>query len=129
MQGIGITGIGQLHIPTKDQARAIAFYRDVLGLSFLFEVPGMAFFQVGSILLLLGPPTAPEFDHPATLVYYDVDDIEAAAAALTAQGVEAIHAPGVAHREAMRELWLAPFRDSEGNPFELRQWKTRAVAT
>jgi methylmalonyl-CoA/ethylmalonyl-CoA epimerase len=124
MEGIGITGIGQLHVPTKDQARAIAFYRDMLGLSFLFEVPGMAFFQVGSIMLLLGPPTSPEFDHPATLIYYDVEDIHAAAAALTARGVAAIHAPGVAHREPTRELWLAPFRDSEGNPFELRQWKT-----
>jgi len=123
MSGIGITGIGQLLIPTKDQARAIAFYRDVLGLQFLFEVPGMAFFQVGSIMLLLGPPTSPEYDHPATLVYYDVEDIDVAWATLMAAGVRPIHQPAVAHREGKRELWLAPFWDSEDNPVELRQWK------
>lgn len=123
MTGIGITGIGQLHIPTKDQARAIAFYRDTLGLPFLFEVPGMAFFQVGGIMLLLGPPTSAEFDHPASLIYYDVEDIDAAWRALMQAGVKPIHDPGVAHRDKGRELWLAPFWDSEGNPAELRQWK------
>lgn len=124
MAGIGISGIGQIHIPTSDQARAIAFYRDVLGLPLLFEVPGMAFFKTGDVMLLLGPPAGPEFEHPASLIYYDVEDIDAACAALTAANVEAIHESGVAHREPGRELWLAPFRDSEGNPFELRQWKS-----
>lgn len=123
MAGIGITGIGQLLIPTKDQTRGVAFYRDVLGLTFLFEVPGMAFFQVGPIMLLLGPPTSAEFDHPATLIYYDVEDIDAAWSTLMAAGVKPIHEPAVAHREGDREMWLAPFWDSEGNPIELREWK------
>lgn len=123
MAGIGITGIGQLHVPTKDQARAVAFYRDVLGIPFRFEVPGMAFFQLGEIMLMLGPATSAEFDHPASLIYYDVEDIHAAWKTLMAAGVEAIHAPAVAHREGAREMWLAPFWDSERNPVELRQWR------
>ena len=123
MPGIGITGIGQVHIPTKDQARAIAFYRDVLGIPFLFEVPGMAFFQLGSIMLLLGPPTSVEFDHPASLIYYDVEDMGAAWKGLMDAGVTPIHEPAVAHRDGAREMWLAPFWDSEGNPVELRQWR------
>jgi methylmalonyl-CoA/ethylmalonyl-CoA epimerase len=37
--GIGITRIGQVAVNAKDVERATAFYRDVLGLKFLFKAP------------------------------------------------------------------------------------------
>ena len=115
--------IGQIAINVRDVDRATAFYRDVLGLTFLFAAPQMAFFDVGGVWLMLGLPVEPEFDHAASILYFDVDDIQAVYETMQGRGAEFRTAPHVVHRDGSRELWLADFRDTEGNTFALRRWK------
>lgn len=74
-RGFGLEAIGQIAVNVGDLARAIAFYRDTLRMRFLFQVPGMAFFDCGGIRLLLGTATKPEDDHPASILCYRVADI------------------------------------------------------
>ena len=77
--GPAIQRIGQIGVRIDDLARAVAFYRDVLGLQFLFQAPpGLAFFQCGNVRLMLSRPEAPEHDHPGSVIYYVVDDLAAA---------------------------------------------------
>src|SRR5690606_26061976 len=83
----GLSAIGQIAITTRDLDRAIAFYRDALGLPFLFRVPNMAFFDCAGVRLMIGLPEKPEFDHPASILYYRVEDIRGAHAELKARGV------------------------------------------
>lgn len=118
-----LSKIGQIAIIVRDMERATAFYRDVLGLKFLFAAPNLAFFDAGGTWLMLSPPELPEFDHPSSILYFDVDDIVAVHAAFKKKGVEFRTEPHVVHRDGSRELWLADFRDGEGNTFCLRQWR------
>jgi len=70
-QQFGLSTIGQIFVRAKDLDRAVRFYRDTLGMSFLFQAPPqMAFFQCGATTVLLGVPEAPELDHPASIIYY-----------------------------------------------------------
>ena len=114
-----IERIGQIYVTAHDLDRAVRFYRDTLGLTFLFQVPRMAFFDCGGIRLMLGLPDAPEFDHPASIIYYRVTDIEAAHATLVARGVSFRQAPHLVAKLATFDLFLADFRDSEGNAMAL----------
>lgn len=115
--------IGQIAVNAKDIERATAFYRDKLGMTLLFAAPpGMAFFDAGGTWLMLSIPSAPEFDHPSSILYFEVPDIRAAHQALTARGVEFRSEPHLLTRMGNRELWLADFRDSEGNTHALRSW-------
>lgn len=108
--------IGQVSITVHDLERAIAFYRDVLGLPYLFSAPPqMAFFDCGGVRLLLGVPAEKETGHPASILYYRVDDIDAAYQGLLARGASFEREPAAVHRTEESELWLSFLRDSEGN--------------
>ena len=107
--------IGQIAIRVKDGARAVQFYRDTLGMRFLFEVPNLAFFDCGGIRLMLSPAESPEFDHPGSVIYYKVPDINAQYAALNKRGVEFIDEPHLIAKMPDHDLWMVFFRDSEGN--------------
>jgi catechol 2,3-dioxygenase-like lactoylglutathione lyase family enzyme len=115
----GLGAIGQIALNARDLERAIGFYRDTLGMRFLFQVPGMAFFDCGGIRLLIGPPSAPEFDHPASILYYRVDDIHAAQKALEARGVRFKEAPHLVAKMPGHDLWIGFFPDPEGNVLAL----------
>jgi methylmalonyl-CoA/ethylmalonyl-CoA epimerase len=112
---IDVQGIGQIYVTAHDLERATTFYRDVLGLQFLFEASNMAFFQCGDVRVMLGVPEKPEFDHPASIIYYRVGDIQQAHRALLERGAHFEREPIVAHRTDAYELWLAFLRDSEEN--------------
>jgi catechol 2,3-dioxygenase-like lactoylglutathione lyase family enzyme len=72
---LGLGAIGQIAMNATDIPRAVRFYRDTLGLPFLFQVPRMAFFDCAGVRLMLGLPDAPEFDHPGSVLYFRVDDM------------------------------------------------------
>lgn len=78
--------LGQVAIRVHDVGRATAFYRDQLGLPLLFEFTGLAFFRCGDVRLMLSTAEKPEFDHPASILYYRVPDVEASYAELGARG-------------------------------------------
>ena len=112
----GLGTIGQIHVSVGDIDRADAFYSDVLGMKFLFQVPGqpMAFFDCDGVRLYLGRPESPEFRSNPVL-YFDVADIDEAFAALGKRGVEFRDEPHVVHRTDATELWMTAFTDPDGN--------------
>ena len=118
--------IGQISINAKDLERATAFYRDRLGLQHLFTVPKMAFFDCHGVRLMVGVAERPEFDHPSSILYFVVRNIEGTHAAMASEGVPFESA---AHKVADlgdRDLWLAFFRDTEGNLLALMEEKPHA---
>lgn len=118
-QFAGLSRIGQIVVNVHDLSKAVAFYRDTLGMKFLFEVPKMAFFDCGGVRLMLGLPERPEFDHAASIIYYKVDDIQGAFEALSSRGVRFEGKPHLVARMPDHELWMAAFRDVDGNLLEL----------
>lgn len=110
-----LNAIGQIAVRTRDLERAVAFYHDTLGMRFLFQVPGMAFFDCGGVRLMLSLPTGEEFDHPASPIYYRIGDIVGAYETLCGRGVRFERAPHMVADLGDHELWLAFFRDPDEN--------------
>jgi catechol 2,3-dioxygenase-like lactoylglutathione lyase family enzyme len=117
--GAALSQIGQIAVTVKDLDRAVAFYRDTLGMPFLFQVPNLAFFQCGGVRLMFGRPEKPEFDHPASIIYYKVEDIDAAYTAFKSRGVDFIDQPHLIAKMPDHDLWMAFLHDSEGNTLGL----------
>jgi methylmalonyl-CoA/ethylmalonyl-CoA epimerase len=122
--GLALSQIGQIAINIHDLDRAVAFYRDVLGMRLLFQVPPkMAFFDCNGVRLMLSipedTPEEAELSHPASILYYKVDDLHAAWAALGEHGADLRQEPNLVARMPDHELWMAFFRDSEGNTLGL----------
>lgn len=116
----GLSQIGQIAMRAKDLERGVAFYRDTLGLRFLFQAPPqLAFFDCGGVRLLLERPEDPEFDRPGSVIYFKVDDINVAHETLVARGVQFIGLPHLIAKMPDHDLWMAFFRDSEDNVLAL----------
>lgn len=113
--------IGQIAVVCHDIGRATAFYRDVIGLPLLFEAGGMSFLQCGEVRLMLSLPSAPEFDHPGSVIYFRVEGIEARMEALRAKGAEILRDAALAHSDGRHALWLGFFKDTEGNTLALME--------
>lgn len=112
--------ITQLLIPIDEFERGVAFYRDVLGLRFLFAAPPqMAFFQCGTVRLLVGVAPAGQKAQRGSQIYFAVRDIEAVHSSLSNRGVQFKAPPHVVNRSAKSELWLAEFTDLDGNQLAL----------
>jgi len=121
-ESLGLARIVQIAISVKDMARAVRFYRDVVGLPFLFEAPNVAFFDCAGIRLMLGtsPPDTPI---GGTYVYFDSSDIERDHRVIVERGAEAVGAPHVVANLGGKQVWLAQLKDTEGNVFSLMQMK------
>jgi len=113
--GLALQKIRQIAINVHDPDRAVAFYRDILGLQLLFRAGHLAFFDCDGIRLMLSPPEKPEFDHPSSILYFKVEDIQQAYAELRARNVTTEGVPNLVAKMPDHDLWLAEFRDSEGN--------------
>jgi predicted enzyme related to lactoylglutathione lyase len=122
----GLSQIGQIAVNVYDTDRAIAFYRDTLGMKFLFQAGPLGFFDAGGVRLMLSPAESPEFDHPGSILYYKVTDIQATHQTLAARGVTFSGEPHVIHRTPQYDLWMAFFKDSEGNTLALMSEQPKA---
>ena len=112
----GLSQIAQIAVTVKDLPRAVAFYRDTLGMRLMFEAPpAMAFFDCGSVRLMLATPEKPEFDHPASIIYFNVADIQQAARTLAERGVAFEGEPHIVARLPHADIWMAFFRDMDRN--------------
>jgi methylmalonyl-CoA/ethylmalonyl-CoA epimerase len=121
-----IEAIGQIAMNVRDVDRARAFYRDTLGLPHLFDAgPKLSFFRCGTVRLMLGLPEKPEFDHPSSILYFRVSGIEAAHARMAAKGAVFEGPPHLVAPMPDHDLWMAFFRDSEGNLLALMEEKKR----
>lgn len=117
---LGLSAIGQIAMNAHDIPRAVQFYREVLGMRFLFEAPPkMAFFDCAGVRLMLSLPETADYDHPGSVLYFRVDDIEQAHSALKERGVEFKDKPHLIARMPDHELWMTFFKDSEGNTLAL----------
>jgi methylmalonyl-CoA/ethylmalonyl-CoA epimerase len=112
----GLGQIGQIAMPVREVGRAIAFYRDVLGMRFLFQAPpGLGFFDCGGVRLMLDGPAGAKAGAHGTVLYYKVPDIREAFATLTGRGVVFEGQPHLIAKMPDHELWMAFFHDPDGN--------------
>jgi methylmalonyl-CoA/ethylmalonyl-CoA epimerase len=106
--------IGQIAMTVTDVPRAIAFYRDTLGIRLLFEVSNMGFFDCGGVRLMLSASEKPGESY-ASVLYFKVADIDAAYAALRLRDVAFEREPHLIAKMPDHELWMAFFRDPDRN--------------
>ena len=119
MTTTGLARLHQISMRAHDVGRAVQFYRDVLGLPFLFEAPPrLAFFNCAGVRLMLSTPE-PAFDHPGSVLYFAVDDIRGMRDVLASRGVAFLTEPHKIATLADRDVWLADFQDTEGNTLAL----------
>ena len=118
--------IQQIALVQHDVARAVPFYRDGLGLPLQFEVAGMAFLDAGGVRLMLSNPSAAEFDHPNSILYFDVADVHAAHVSLSARGVPFDDEPHLVGKTATHEVWIAVCRDPERNLIAISEMRPLA---
>ena len=114
-----IRSLRQVAVNARDVDRARSFYADRLGLAHLFDAPGLSFFDCSGVRLMISRPEKGEFDHPSSILYFDVEDIRGAHASLAAKGVKFRDQPHLVARLPDREVWMCFFEDSEGNVLAL----------
>lgn len=120
---IHVTEIAQVALTVTSLDEARAFYRDVLGMQFLFDAGSMVFFQCGPVRVLVG--TGDQKPGGGTIVYFRVADLPAAHAALAARNVEIVQAPHLVARMKSHDLWLAFVKDPSGNTLGLMEERAR----
>src|SRR5438270_9706229 len=110
---IALNSIGQIAILVKDVKRATEFYRDKLGMKYLFAAGNIAFFDCGGIRLMLDKPEVPEAG--TSTIYFKVPEINEAHQQMKSRGVEFVDQPHLIAKLPDHDLWMTFFRDSEGN--------------
>lgn len=111
---IALSQIGQIALSVTDLDRAVAFYKDSLGMKFLFRAPNLAFFDCAGVRLMLDPEGNTK-DKFSSVLYFRVANIDEAYAGLQTQGVEFVDKPHLIARMPDHELWMAFFRDPDQN--------------
>ena len=116
---LNVTGLAQVAFSVTDLDRAVTFYRDVLGLTFLFNAPPkMAFLQCGPTRLMLSAHGGGESEsHP--ILYYAVTDIQAAFEELARKRAPIKQTPQMIARLGPNDLWLGFTEDPDGHPVGL----------
>ena len=115
-----IDGIGQVALTVGDVERSVAFYRDAVGLPFLFApAPTLAFLQAGDMRLMLSGAEGGLVPGSGTVLYLRVADIDAEHAAMSSRGVSFVDAPHLVARMPDHELWMSFFRDPDAHTLAL----------
>ncbi|MHB0961746.1 MAG: VOC family protein [Gemmatimonadaceae bacterium] len=109
----GLGPLAQVAVTFHDVPRAVAWYRDVLGLPLVFETNGMAFFAMGDVRLMMTKPEKPEYDHPASVLYFKVANIGEACATLESRGAAFEDTPHLIGKMGSTEIWMCFLRDPE----------------
>jgi len=121
---VQLNEIAQIALTVGNLAEARAFYRDVLGMRFLFDAGTMSFFQCGSVRLMIGT-SEKQADPGSTILYFRVAQIREAHASLRAKGVAFAQEPHLVARMKSHDLWLAFFKDPAGNTLALMSEEAR----
>ncbi len=122
MSFLGLSTIGQIALNVSDIERSLEFYRDKLGVKFLFQAGNMAFFDCGGVRLLLGPPEErpdEKQEWHSSILYFKVDEIETATSELKTRGVVFERDPHLVARMPDHDLWMSNFRDPDNNALAL----------
>ena len=110
-----LSQLGQIAMHVVDLERSIAFYRDTLQLPFLFQFPGLAFFDCGGVRLMITRPEGTGQPNGNSVLYFKVADIHAEVQSLISRGVTLEGEPHMIARMPDHDLWMAFFRDPDGN--------------
>ncbi len=117
-QELALGEIGQIALPVRDLEGAVGFYRDALGMRFLFQVPGLASFDCDGVRLMLSAPDG-DVERPGSFIYFRVPDMADAYDTLSRRGIVFERGPHMIADMGDHELWLAFFSDPDGNPLAL----------
>ncbi len=126
--------IDHIELVTADEERAVRFYTEVLGFRerTRLAVPGLklVYLDLGGTTIELMtytenvPPPRPPGEHLGwRLMALEVEDLQAALAALAERGVACTWGPLIRPAYARAEI-----HDPDGNAIELRQWITASSA-
>lgn len=119
-----LSAIGQIAITVSDVNEALTFYRDALGLEFLFSAgPDLAFLDAGGVRIMLSTPQGAGTVGGNSILYFKVADIEAVHSAVIARGARNERDPQLAAKMPDHELWTGFFRDPDGNLVGLMEEK------
>ena len=111
----GLNQIGQIAVPVSDIEQAIRFYRDTLGMHFLFRAPpDLAFFDLSGVRLMLDGPAKAQGGNSST-IYYKVADLPLTFTTLSKRGVQFEAKPHLLAKMPDHDLWMAFFRDPDKN--------------
>src|SRR6266702_1188929 len=92
-----LSEIGQIAITVSDVATVLPFYREVLGLTFLFSPsPNLAFLAAGGVRIMLSTPQGAGSVGHNSILYFKVSDIVATHAAIVGRGAKNERAPQLA---------------------------------
>ena len=122
---LSLSEIGQIAIVVSDVERATAFYRDTLGMRFLFAFPGLAFFDCNGVRLMLSRPEGQQQPRTGSVIYFRVTDIEHVGTTLRERGVAFEDEPHLIARMPDHDLWMTFFRDPDGNLYGLMEEKKK----
>lgn len=115
-ESVKLNYIGQIAIPVSDIDRAIEFYKDILGMNFLFKAPpGLGFFDCGGIRLLLDAPAWKSSETRSSVIYFLVTDIHTVTSRLESLGVKIETQPHMVAKMPDHDLWMSFFRDPDQN--------------
>jgi len=122
---VKLSKIAQIALPTRDLAKAVAFYRDILGLELMFEVSGMAFFDAGGVRLMIGGSETGKAPQGENVIYFDAGDWSATETALEGRGLKFERAAEVVQRAEgkKKEHALRFFKDPDGNMLAIMGWR------
>jgi predicted enzyme related to lactoylglutathione lyase len=116
--------IGQIAITVSDVAKALPFYRDVLGLTFLFSPgPNLAFLAAGSVRIMLSTPQGAGSVGANSILYFKVTEIVETHAEIVEKGAASERAPQLAAKLPDHDLWIGFVRDPDGNIVGLMEEK------
>jgi len=119
-----LSEIRQIAITVSDVGTALPFYRDVLGLTFLFSpAPALAFLAAGSVRIMLSTPQGAGAVGHNSILYFKVTDIVAAHAAIVGRGAKNERDPQLTAKMPDHELWISFVRDPDGNLVGLMEEK------
>src|SRR6202453_2566134 len=115
---VHLQDVAQIALTVQNLAEAKIFYQDVLELKFLFEAGTMAFFQCGSVRLMIGEAEKPSISE-GTIVYFRVANLKATAHLLESRGASLVQQPHLVARMKSHDLCMAFLKDPAGNTLGL----------
>ena len=119
-----VSALGQIAITVSDVTKALTFYRDILGLPFLFSAgPDLAFLRAGDVRVMLSTPQGAGKVGANSILYFRTADIEQVHEAMIARGATNERSPQLAAKMPDHELWLSFIRDPDGNLVGLMEEK------
>jgi predicted enzyme related to lactoylglutathione lyase len=115
--------IGQIALTVSDIEKAMVFYRDTVGLTYMFHNANVALFDVNGIRLMLGKEQTGGKNLYGTIIYYKVNDLEAEFRRLRGTDADVVEEPRLVAKFGGKDIWIASFLDLDGNIFALMEEK------